>query len=149
MKLLKWILIAKYKINDKINLLMSIIFGLFGENWNARLKKKRLGKAIRKAERMHLLNNGKRYFVIEGSKNDYMVMDRALIEVNKKRGVFRKDAQIVDFLRESPYYTKSECLSTTKGLKAIPDEKGFFFYFWIWFVIVFGLSVLMVWVFKV
>jgi hypothetical protein len=136
-KLLKALLILKYKIIYPITTwhtkMMVFFYALAGQNYYDTLKARRYKKAVRKADRLHIQNNGRRYFVIPGNNNDYYVMDRDTIKANIRHGVFRKDAQITDFLRECPYYTKSECLSTTKGLKVLQKERGWMFYFWIWF----------------
>ena len=123
MKLLKWLLIVKLRIQYRVNLFLTVFLALFGFDLKEHQRTKRLAKAIFMAEKLHVQNNGARYFVLEVDYNPghYVVRNRHEILAMQKAGMFSSRATSLDFFRESLYYTKAETLSITKG-RQIKEE---------------------------
>lgn len=69
----------------------------------------RLEQAINIAEKLHELNNGTRYFVLEVDYKPgyYQVRSWSEIKAEQKLGRFSTRANFIDFLREAKYYTRA------------------------------------------
>lgn len=119
-------LVQKYRLTDKINIITALVFKLFGFDYikyrkavRLRQSKKRLAEAIREAENVHILQNGSKVYVFEetGRKGHYLVLTSWQAQKARDIGLFSSKSKHFNLDIEACHVIPGESMSKIKNKK--------------------------------